>query len=1107
MKKIDFLRKVVLTSMIMMFLFMSSSYAQLAKGQTKFLGNIHYQGQTSLNYDYYWNQVTPGNAGKWASCEQNRGDFNYWLWLDRAYSHAKQNGYPFKEHTLIWGGSSGDPAWVKTLAAADQKDEVIKWMTAIATRYPDIDMIDVVNEPLHAPPTYKDALGGDGTTGWDWVIWCFTEARTLFPKSKLILNEYNAEIYSSENTNLVKIVNLLKARNLIDGIGLQCHSLEPVPLATIKTNFDNLAATGVDIYISEYEVQGDDATQLSILQTQFPYFWTNPAVKGITMWGFVDGEMWRPTAFLLGSDGITERPALQWLRQYFNYSPTNVTYPLQVTTTGSGTVTVNPTGGSYAPLSSVTATAVPATGYKFSNWSGDMSGATNPITVKMLSSRILTANFVVKGYVPQYTLTVSVSGDGSVTANPTGSPIDSGTVVTLTAVPTINSLFTGWSGSSTGTANPITITMNGNKAITATFQAYNGSACNNPTAITLPFVQTGALENCYFTSGNISNVNSWNMDMVTINGVSYTNIWSSTMPARVNGGYNIYYKATSSASHLEVNGTNGTTIPVTGVTLTPATGTVNVGTTLQLTANVAPTTATNKSVTWSSSNTAMATVSATGLVTGVAAGTATITATTVDGGFKATSAITVTNIPVSVTGVSLTPTTANVSIGTTVQLTPTVAPANATNKSVTWSSSSSAIGTVSTSGLVTCLAAGTTTITVTTVDGGFKATCVITVVIPTLVVTPASATLHVGDTIQLNANQAVTWASSTTAIVTVSPSGLAIAKAAGSATITATTIDGAKTATCTITVTTLSVSVTGVSITPATASVNVGTTAQLNAIVAPTNATIKTVTWSSSNTAIATVSTTGLVTGVATGSVIITVKTTDGGFTATCAVTVGTVNVPPCSFGTPLATALASLNKTYNYTYVLGTGGPSLSNVSNFTINWDLANKGLWQLSMNTKDGKPNWYVDIKTGATQTFASVQPSITLAGTGFTGLDGSYYAAIDNGNFVLVSKTGGFTLYFSSSATAPVCTKSASAMAEENAIKLFPNPFSGSICIQIENPGDVSKVDVVDELGRILTVLGKSSITNEMRIGESLKAGIYFLRVYTSTEVKSYLINKK
>jgi endo-1,4-beta-xylanase len=948
MRKINLLKKILLAGLLMMYVFMSSTYAQMAKGQTKFLGNIHYQGQTSLNYDYYWNQVTPGNAGKWASCEQNRGDFNYWSWLDRAYTHAKQNGYPFKEHTLIWGGSSGDPAWVKTLTAAEQLDEVTKWMTAVATRYPDCDMVDVVNEPLHAPPTYAAALGGAGTTGWDWVIWCFTKARALFPKSKLILNEYNAEIYTTENTNLITIVNLLKARNLIDGIGLQCHSLETVPLATIQANFNKLAATGVDLYISEYEVQGDDATQLSILQTQFPYFWTNPAVKGITMWGFLDGEMWRPTAYLLGTDGKTERPALQWLRSYFNYAPTNVMYPLQTSVTGSGSITVSPAGGTYAPFTTVTTTAVPATGYVFTGWGGDKSGAVNPTTISMISSRIVTANFAVKGVVPQYTLNVTISGDGSVTANPAGSPIDSGTVVTLTANPTINSLFTGWSGAVTGTTNPIQITMNSNKALTATFQAYNGSACASPTAITLPFVKTGVAENCYFTSGNISNVNSWNMDMVTINGVVYTNIWSSTMPARVNGGYNIYYKASSTSAHLEVNGTNGTIIPVTGVTVTPTTAPVNVGSTSQLTASVVPSTATNTSVTWSSSNTAIATVSATGLVTGVAAGTATITVTTQD---------------------------------------------------------------------------------------------------------------------------------------------------------------GSKTATCIVTVSGTVISVTGITISPATAPVNVGATTQLTATVAPINATNKTVTWSSSNTAIASVSATGLVTGVAAGTATITVTTQDGAKTATCAVTVNTVTIPPCSFGTPLATGLPSLNKSYNYVYVLGTGGPSLSNVSNFTINWDLSNKGLWQLSMNTRDGKPNWYVDIKVGATQTLASVQPSITLSGTGFTGLDGSYYAAIDNGNFVLVSKTGGFTLYFSSSATAPVCAKSASSLTEDNGIKLYPNPFTGSISLQIANPDAVQSIDVVDELGRVLLVMGKSSINNEMKIGESLNAGIYFVRVKTSNGVKSFMINKK
>ena len=170
-----------------------------------------------------------------------------------------------------------------------------------------------------------------------------------------------------------------------------------------------------------------------------------------------------------------------------------------------------------------------------------------------------------------------------------------------------------------------------------------------------------------------------------------------------------------------------TNIPVTGVTVSPTTATVNAGSTTTLTVTIAPANASNKNVTWSSSNTAVATVSSAGVVTGMAAGSATITATTQSGGFTASSAITVTSVFVPVTGVTVAPTTATVNIGATTTLTANVAPTNATNKLVTWTSSNAAVATVSSAGVVTGVAAGSATITVTTQSGAFIATSVITV--------------------------------------------------------------------------------------------------------------------------------------------------------------------------------------------------------------------------------------------------------------------------------------------------------------------------------------------------------------------------------------------
>ena len=155
-----------------------------------------------------------------------------------------------------------------------------------------------------------------------------------------------------------------------------------------------------------------------------------------------------------------------------------------------------------------------------------------------------------------------------------------------------------------------------------------------------------------------------------------------------------------------------------------------IGKTVQLTPTIEPNNATNKNVVWSSSNTAVATVSETGLVNAVGSGTATITATAADGsGVTASCEVTV-KIPV--TSITL-DTTSEVltAMGQTIQLTPTVLPDNATDKTVTWSSSNPAVATVSDTGLVTAVGDGTATITATAADGsGVTATCEVTVITP-----------------------------------------------------------------------------------------------------------------------------------------------------------------------------------------------------------------------------------------------------------------------------------------------------------------------------------------------------------------------------------------
>ena len=222
-----------------------------------------------------------------------------------------------------------------------------------------------------------------------------------------------------------------------------------------------------------------------------------------------------------------------------------------------------------------------------------------------------------------------------------------------------------------------------------------------------------------------------------------------------------------------------TTVPVTGVTVSPTSVTLNLGQTQALTAVVAPSTATTPAVTWASSDTSIASVNASGVVTAVAAGASTITVTTTDGGLTASTAVTVTST-VAATGVTLSPSTVALAPGQTQTLTAAVLPSNATNKAVTWTSSSEQVATVSASGLVTGVGEGSATITARTSDGGFTATSTTTVKKRAQTITfspPASLTVAQSPfalAATSSSGLAVSFTSSPSTVCTVSGTALSV---------------------------------------------------------------------------------------------------------------------------------------------------------------------------------------------------------------------------------------------------------------------------------------------------------------------------------------------
>jgi len=318
--------------------------------------------------------------------------------------------------------------------------------------------------------------------------------------------------------------------------------------------------------------------------------------------------------------------------------------------------------------------------------------------------------------------------------------------------------------------------------------------------------------------------------------------------------------------------------------------------TSQIVATILPEDAGNKILNWASSDDGVVSVSEDGKITANKSGVATITATATDGTNLSVSCEVVVSLQVA--GIVLNETEATLNEGQTVQLIATVSPELADNKTLNWTSSNEAVATVDQSGLVTALAQGSAVITVSSTDGSdISATCNINVrkLVSDIVLNEAEATLNEGQTVQLTAtvspeladNKTLNWTSSNEAVATVDQSGLVTDISQGSAVITAESTDGSNiSATCNITVIRLIASIT---LSETEIEMSAGEYRILTAAVVPNNATTTTLIWSSSNESVARVEN-GIVMAIADGEATITASANDGSdVSASCNVIVRTL--------------------------------------------------------------------------------------------------------------------------------------------------------------------------------------------------------------------------
>ncbi len=527
----------------------------------------------------------------------------------------------------------------------------------------------------------------------------------------------------------------------------------------------------------------------------------------------------------------------------------------------------------------------------------------------------------------------------------------------------------------------------------------------------------------------------------------------------------------------------GSTVAVTGVSLSTTSASVSIGETVQLTATVAPDDASNQGVTWSSSDTDVATVSSKGVVTGVATGSATITVTTSDGGYTATASVEVTSI--SVTGVSLSSSTASITIGDTVHFIATVSPTDATNTNVSWSSSDESVATVDSEGIVTAIAAGTATITVTTEDGSYTASASVEVsdiAVTAVSVSPESDSLDINETVQLSAtispedatNTNVSWSSSDESVATVDADGLVTGIAAGSATITVTTEDGSYTASCSITVSETEEPVNNAPVAAISADVTSGTVSLTVTFDASDSYDADgddlTYAWDFGDG--------DTDSGVSTSHTYSTV----GSYTASVTVSDGELD-DEASITIEVAADSSEVSDTTE------TTTPCDDPVS-ITIPFTQEGAGQYCWVTTQEISYINsWCLDELTINGEDYTNVWSSSLP-----DAIDGKWYIYYDGP-------------YAWSHFEAPQASEKSTGKASEfTEIIAYPNPFTESLQLNLTNPEQVYSIVVIDNSGKTVEVVDKTDIAASVKIGSQLDKGIYIVKIMYEETIESIAIIK-